>query len=453
MSRNSSGVYTLPLPAFQAGTVIKSADMNTDLSDIASALTQSLATNGVSSMTGPLKLAAGTLSAPSLTQAADTTTGFYSSNTGEWTFVSAGVAVMTIGSAISIGVATTFTNNVVFSGSVSFTGDFSVGNLAAQTVSITASGTTPSAPAANTLKVYFRSNVQYGPGVFVDKLYGIDSSSNIMPMLFVGGQCYLSYDSSGFYSGKLVLRPFGGNMLTIAGRPRQIFQYGGQYPSLAASNTANTFVYIYAYANSNNTVSLELSTTAPDYTSDTGVPIKTSDGTRTLVGAAYTDTGGAWADSAGKMWVLSYFNRKPKRSKYTSSTSLGTYVAATVTVSQEFTASFRNQFITWDDEIIRLSMEATWNTSTVSGASYVYPRIDNGADSNTLSDTGPLTLTIAATNTFANIYTVASGVSAGAVHYFSPTYISSANNINVICTQTVSATSTNTFYTVVEVRG
>lgn len=453
MSRNSSGVYTLPLPAFTAGTVIKSADMNTDLSDIAAALTQSLATTGVSSMTGPLKLSTGALSAPGLTLASDTTTGWYSSGTGEWTFVSSGVAVLAIGSTFTIGVPGTFNGTVTFNGAVSFTGDFFVANVIATTVTISGSGSAPTAPGANALKTYYRNNVQYGPGVFVDKLYGIDSSSNVIPLMFTGGQCRLTYDSSGFYSGKLVLRPYAGNLLTIAGRPRQVFSYGGTYPSLAASNTANTFVYIYAYGAINNTVALEMSTTAPDYTSDTGVPIKTGDGTRTLVGAAYTDTGGAWADSAGKLWVLSYFNRQPKRSKYTSSTSLGTYTAATVTVSQEFTASFRNQFITWDDEIVRLSMEATWNTSTVSGSSYVYPRVDGGADSGTLSDTGPLVFTIAATNTFANIMTVVSNVSAGALHYMSPTYISSANNINVVCTQTVSATSTNTFYTIVEVRG
>lgn len=93
MARNSSGVYSLPNAAFTANTVIASATMNSNLSDVATALTQSLATTGVSSMTGPVKLAAGTIAAPSLTLASDLGTGIYNSAAGEMTFVSAGVAV------------------------------------------------------------------------------------------------------------------------------------------------------------------------------------------------------------------------------------------------------------------------------------------------------------------------------------------------------------------------
>lgn len=77
MPRSISGVYTLPEPAFVAGTVIQSAPVNSDLSDIASALTQSLATTGVSSMTGPIKAAAGTVTAPSYAFANALGTGWY----------------------------------------------------------------------------------------------------------------------------------------------------------------------------------------------------------------------------------------------------------------------------------------------------------------------------------------------------------------------------------------
>lgn len=96
MARNSSGTYTLPVAAFVAGTTIKSADMNTDLSDIATAITQSLATTGVSSMTGPIKCADGSLAAPSLTLASDITTGWYKSASGTWTYVGSGVSIMSL---------------------------------------------------------------------------------------------------------------------------------------------------------------------------------------------------------------------------------------------------------------------------------------------------------------------------------------------------------------------
>ena len=77
MSRSATGVYTLPVAAFLPGGVIKSSDHNDNYSDIATALTQSLATTGVSSMTGPVKAAAGSSAAPSYAFASDTATGLY----------------------------------------------------------------------------------------------------------------------------------------------------------------------------------------------------------------------------------------------------------------------------------------------------------------------------------------------------------------------------------------
>jgi len=119
MPRNSSGTYTLPVSAFVAGTTIKSADVNSDLADVGTALTQSVATTGVSSMTGPLKLADGSLAAPSLTLASDTTTGWYRSGAGTWVYVSSGSAVLTLA-----GTGGTITNLTVTN--LTVTGSFSV---------------------------------------------------------------------------------------------------------------------------------------------------------------------------------------------------------------------------------------------------------------------------------------------------------------------------------------
>lgn len=96
MPRNASGVYSLPVAAYVAGTTIVAANMNSNLSDIGSALTDSLAVTGVSSMTGPLKLAAGTAAAPSLALASDLTTGWYNNAVGQWTFVSATVPIFAL---------------------------------------------------------------------------------------------------------------------------------------------------------------------------------------------------------------------------------------------------------------------------------------------------------------------------------------------------------------------
>jgi hypothetical protein len=57
MSRNGSGTYTLPAGnPVVTGTTITSSWANTSLSDIASALTQSVAADGQTPMTGALNM-------------------------------------------------------------------------------------------------------------------------------------------------------------------------------------------------------------------------------------------------------------------------------------------------------------------------------------------------------------------------------------------------------------
>lgn len=77
MPRNASGTYTLPVAAYVSGTVIKSADMNSNLSDIATALTQSIASTGVTPITSPLFFVTGTVGAPGISFVGDPNTGIY----------------------------------------------------------------------------------------------------------------------------------------------------------------------------------------------------------------------------------------------------------------------------------------------------------------------------------------------------------------------------------------
>lgn len=79
MPRNGTGTYTLPRPPFVPGTVISSADVNADLSDIATALTGSLAANGETPLTAALR---GIVSStPAFSFVGDTDTGVGSSAT------------------------------------------------------------------------------------------------------------------------------------------------------------------------------------------------------------------------------------------------------------------------------------------------------------------------------------------------------------------------------------
>lgn len=75
--RNGSGVYTLPKPPFVPNTTISSADVNSDFSDIADALTESLAADGQTPLTGNLKFLSGTPFAPSHSFASAPDTGMY----------------------------------------------------------------------------------------------------------------------------------------------------------------------------------------------------------------------------------------------------------------------------------------------------------------------------------------------------------------------------------------
>src|ERR1700753_473446 len=93
MPRNGSGTYSLPQPPFVSGTVISSAAMNSDLSDIASALTGSLPRDGQAGMSGQLQLADGALTAPSWSFTTETTTGMFHLGTGEIAVTIRGVQI------------------------------------------------------------------------------------------------------------------------------------------------------------------------------------------------------------------------------------------------------------------------------------------------------------------------------------------------------------------------
>lgn len=103
MPRNGSGTYSLPQPPFVAGTTISSAAMNSDLSDIATALTGSLPRDGQAGMLGQFKAIDGSAPAPSISFTNDSLLGFYRAGTNQM-----GVAVN--GSLVGIIGTTGFQN-------------------------------------------------------------------------------------------------------------------------------------------------------------------------------------------------------------------------------------------------------------------------------------------------------------------------------------------------------
>ena len=76
MPRNGSGVMSIP-NTFVDQTPITAGAHNTNWSDAASEISNSVALDGQSQMSGPLKIASGTVAAPGLVPGSDLDTGLY----------------------------------------------------------------------------------------------------------------------------------------------------------------------------------------------------------------------------------------------------------------------------------------------------------------------------------------------------------------------------------------
>ena len=150
------------------------------------------------------------------------------------------------------------------------------------------------------------------------------------------GSCYLKLVGS-----NLVLLPFNGNNLTINGVGYTIPPSGWSLASTGLA--ANTNYYIYGTLVSGSPAIIAL-TTSHTTSTVSGMEI-VSGGTDTLVlvGMARTNSSGTWVDSDGQMYVLSWFNRQPKRSR----TILQYPIDTTSRSFVEMSTTLRNYFLTW----------------------------------------------------------------------------------------------------------
>jgi microcystin-dependent protein len=119
----------LPIAAFIPGGLIKSSDNNSNFSDIATALTQSLATTGVSTMTGAIVGSVGLVGSPSYTFNGATKTGFYLAGANQIGWAADGVQGGTFNSDTSVNFAGNLTVGGILSAPkgtipIGFVGDF-----------------------------------------------------------------------------------------------------------------------------------------------------------------------------------------------------------------------------------------------------------------------------------------------------------------------------------------
>ena len=166
------------------------------------------------------------------------------------------------------------------------------------------------------------------------------------------GHCRLALDGS-----DLRLSRKGGKLLTINGVHEVIPTSG---VTLSSSGlTPGTLYYIYAFMSS-GTMMLEPHETGHSTDTASGIEIKTGDATRTLVGMVRPVTGPAFADTASRRYVRSWYNRKPLslRNKFTAARSTTSLTWA------EVNTEIRCEFLVWGDENADLGLHSSIFVST-----------------------------------------------------------------------------------------
>jgi len=151
MARNGSGSYSPPSNTWNPAvpeTAILSDDWNATLADLATALTQSLASDGqtpaaaVIPFAQGIRVSDGLITAPSIAVIGDTDTGFYFPAANSVSLVCGGVSVLaatTAGVTFPLGV--TFAGNQTVTGNLTVNGNTTIGNAGADTLSVVAVGT------------------------------------------------------------------------------------------------------------------------------------------------------------------------------------------------------------------------------------------------------------------------------------------------------------------------
>lgn len=149
MARNGSGSYTIP-NSFTPNSTISSADFNENFTDLATEITNSVAADGQTTLTGAIKGANGTVSLPAYSFASDLDSGMYRIGANNIGIGVDGAKVVDI-AATGISIVGTITPSGVIVGSAgtnsapgyTFAGDLNTGmyQIGADNIGLTAGGT------------------------------------------------------------------------------------------------------------------------------------------------------------------------------------------------------------------------------------------------------------------------------------------------------------------------
>lgn len=168
------------------------------------------------------------------------------------------------------------------------------------------------------------------------------------------------------------LNVFNGNQLYINGRNETV-----PNPSITLSVTGltpSTLYYVYAYMNS-GVMTLEASTTTHQTDPLSGVEIKLSDATRTLVGMVRPVTGPNFQDNPTQRFVASYYSRYQR----TCIASIPTNATTTSLSAVTMNGLQDCEFLSWGDDPITVTYTIQVNVGAISQVIYTATAIDSHA--------------------------------------------------------------------------
>lgn len=198
MSRNSTGTYTLPSGnPVVTGTLIESNWANNTLSDLATAMTDSLSRSGQGGMTFAMRGVDGTVTVPAYSFTAETSSGFYRAGAGDIRLSILGTDRVTVtASTFTFAGALSLTGNATVGGTLGVTGNTTLGGTLGVTGNTTLSGTL-GVTGATTLTGTLTTNGQLAlNNDYVEKVYTANTGSAITLDLANGTEQILTLNSA-----------------------------------------------------------------------------------------------------------------------------------------------------------------------------------------------------------------------------------------------------------------
>lgn len=189
----------------------------------------------------------------------------------------------------------------------------------------------------------------------------------------------------------LTLTPTNGGLLWVNG-----FNYTVP-ASLTITNgglLASTLYYVYAFV-SGGVIAIDTLSTTGYALAANGMPQKSGDATRTLVGMIQTNGSSQFVSQDGSLWVRSYFQRFLQRTK----TKFSSDQTSSNSTLQELSNTIRNSFLVWSGEAV--DFRITGNVSYGSGNAVTAISFDGGAaeDEGTAGGTGSTPIAVSGIKT------------------------------------------------------